>query len=377
MSAVGDATPSREPARLAVYLPLLVGGGAERVFLDLAAGLAKLGWSVDLVLADASGPVLADVSPAVDVVDLGAAHASTSLIALVRYLRRSRPAAVLSGLTHANLVVIVAAELARVKTRVVVTEHLHLSTYLAGPTDRRSRLYPSLIRRLYPRADEVVAVSEGVAEDLAARTGLPRAAVRVEKNPIRVGALRAAGREQPSRQWFADGGPPTILSVGRLTRQKDFENLVRAFRAVRDSGPAHLLVLGEGEDREDLERLVAELGLTGDVAMPGFVTDPYPYFARADLFVLSSRWEGLPTVLLEAMVFGLPIVSTDCHSGPREILEDGRLGALVPIEDPTALAAAIKAALPADGETVRVEYPSLADYEVDRVVARYDALLRG
>ncbi len=376
MTVAGDAPSSREPDRLAVYLPQLEGGGAERVFLTLAEGLSTRGWSVDLVLAQATGPLLDDVPPGIQVVDLGAKHASTSLPPLIRYLRRARPKAILSALTHANLVLIAAVALARLPTRLVVTEHQHLSTLLSGPTDRRSRLYPALVRRLYPRASAVVAVSAGVADDLALRTGLPRASIRVEKNPIRVEALRAAGREERTHPWLGDNGPPIVLSVGRLTRQKDFPNLVRAFRMVREQSQARLMILGEGGDRGDLEALVAELGLGDDVAMPGFVGNPYPYFDHAALYALSSRWEGLPTVLLEAMVFGLPIVSTDCHSGPREILEDGRLGALVPIEDSDALAAAIAAAL-VGGERVRRDYPSLTEYGVERVVSRYDALLRG
>jgi len=364
-------SPSR---RVAVYLPSLSGGGAERVFVTLANGLTDRGWSVDLVVADASGPLLGEVSPRVSLVGLGAARVTASVLPFARYLHSRRPDAVLSAMTHANLAAIAAVAISRIRTRLVVTEHQHLSTSLAGQTTRRGRLFPALIRLLYPRAAEVVAVSDGVADDLAVRARLPRRRIRVEKNPIRIDELRALGAVRPCHPWFGEGEPPVILGVGRLTRQKDFGTLVRAFRRVRDDRRARLVLLGEGEQRPTLEALVSELGLADDVLIMGFVANPYPYYATASLFVLCSLWEGLPTVLLEAMALGLPIVSTDCPSGPREILGGGRLGELVPTENPSALARAIAAALPASG-LPRREYENLADYDVEGVVDRYSRLL--
>jgi glycosyltransferase involved in cell wall biosynthesis len=361
--------------RVAVYLPSLVGGGAERTFLILADGLSRRGWAVDLVVADPAGPLLDEVPTNLRLVDLGASHVAASVLPLARYLRRSRPDAVLTAMTHANLTAIVAVAISGVKTRLVVTEHQHLSTLLSGPATRRERLFPLLMRFLYPRASEVVAVSRGVAEDISRQARLQRSSIRVEKNPIRIEELRSLGAESPPHEWFGEDQPPVVLSVGRLTRQKDFDTLVRAFRQVRDHRPLRLLLLGDGEDRPLLEALVAELGLTDDVQLTGFVANPYPYYAAASLFVLSSVWEGLPTVLLEAMVFGLPIVSTDCPSGPAEILEGGRLGALVPSRDPAALARAITAAVAPDGAVARRRYDSLLDYDVELVVERYSKFL--
>jgi glycosyltransferase involved in cell wall biosynthesis len=360
---------------LALYLPSLSGGGAERTFLVLAEGLARRGWAVDLVLCRASGPLLGEVSPRVRLVELGADHVTTSIPALARYLRRRRPDAVLTAMTHANLAAIAAVAICGIRTRLVVTEHQHLSTFLAGPKALRARLFPWLIRLLYPRAGEVIAVSNGVAEDLARRTTLPRSTIGVEKNPIRIHEIRTLGGTPPPHPWFGAGKPPVILSVGRLTRQKDFGTLVRAFRQVRDGRPARLMLLGEGEQRPLLEALIEELGLAEDVQIMGFLLNPYPYYGAADLFVLSSLWEGLPTVLLEAMVFGLPIVSTDCPSGPAEILDGGRLGELVPREDPSALARALAAALPPAGARLRRDYDNLLAYDAERVVDRYSLLL--
>jgi glycosyltransferase involved in cell wall biosynthesis len=362
--------------RVAVYLPSLVGGGAERIFLILAEGLACRGWSVDLVVADPSGPLLAEVPQNVRLLGLGAPRVTASIVPLARYLRRSRPDAVLTAMTHANLTAIAAIAITGIQTRLVVTEHQHMSTLLAGPATRRERMFPSLVRLLYPRADQVVAVSEGVADDLAGGAKLSRSSIQVEKNPIRIQELRTLGSEPPQHAWFRAGSPPVVLAVGRLTRQKDFGTLLRAFRRVRDRRRVRLMLLGEGEDRPLLEALVAELDLAEDVQIMGFVANPYPYYGAAGLLALSSLWEGLPTVLLEAMAFGLPIVSTDCPSGPAEILEGGRWGALVPVRDPTALAEAIAAALPPDGDRLRLRYDNLLDYDVERVVDRYCKLLR-
>ena len=372
----GAVTPTPQHAkRVAVYLPSLAGGGAERMFLILARGLARRGWSVDLVVADATGPLLPEVPEDVRLVGLGASHVTTSVLPLARYLRRRRPDAVLTAMSHANLAAIAAVAISRIDTRLVVTEHQHLSTFLAGPATLRARTFPVLMHLLYPYAAEVVAVSEGVADDMAHRAKLPRSSILVEKNPIRIEELRALGAAAPEHPWFGEGEPPVVLGVGRLTRQKDFGTLVRAFRQVRDGRRVRLMLLGEGEDRRMLEGLIAELGLTHDVQIMGFVPNPYPYFQAASLFVLSSLWEGLPTVLLEAMAFGLPIVSTDCPSGPDEILAGGRLGALVPTENPDALARAMIVALSPESVGTVCEYDNLSDYDVETVIDRYSRLL--
>jgi glycosyltransferase involved in cell wall biosynthesis len=202
-------------------------------------------------------------------------------------------------------------------------------------------LWPYLQRTFYPWASSVVAVSRGAADDLARTSGLPRDRVQVVYNPVITPTMIALAGQTPDHPWFAPGQPPVILGVGRLTRQKDFPTLLRAFAEVRRRRAARLIILGEGEDRSALEALARELGVAGDVALPGFRDNAMAYMARSALFVLSSAWEGLPTVLIEALAAGTRVVSTDCPSGPREILEDGRLGLLVPVGDPAALAEAM------------------------------------
>jgi glycosyltransferase involved in cell wall biosynthesis len=357
---------------VALFLPSLVGGGAERVFLDIASGLAGRGLPVDLVIAKTEGALLDQVPGGVRLRALHARRTASSVPALVRYLRRERPAALLTALAHANLMAVAAATVARTGTRVVVTEHLPPSTWVDTPRRRDSKLMPRMMHLGYPRAGAVVAVSSGVADDLARRARIPRSTVRVIYNPILVDRLAELAAEPLDHPWFAPGMPPVVLAVGRLTAQKDFGTLIRAVAAVRERRPCRLLVLGEGEERPRLEALVADLDLGEDVSLPGFVPNPYPYFRAASMLALSSRFEGLPTVLLEAMCLGVPVVATDCPSGPSEILDGGRHGRLVPVGDAAALAAAI-------GETlerpIAPERDATARYELDSVIDAYiDAL---
>jgi glycosyltransferase involved in cell wall biosynthesis len=343
MPSVPEARPD---GRIAVFTATMGSGGAERSMVRLAAGLASTGRPTDLVLGCRADDAYADELPdTVRVVRLDARRALLSLPRLVRYLRRERPVAMVSSLDYMNVIAVTARRLARVDTRLVVNEQNTLSMQTGQSRQLRQRLLPAFVRHTYPRADGIAAVSAGVADDLEALIGLPRRSVRVINNPVIVPELSEMVAQPCDHPWLAGDHPPVLLAVGRLSPQKDFECLLRAFATVRASTDARLLILGEGPERPRLESLIAELGLSADVDLPGWVGNPFPYMARADLFVLSSRWEGLPTVLIEALFCGLRIVATDCPSGPREILDGGRFGSLVPVGDPGALAAAILDAL--------------------------------
>jgi glycosyltransferase involved in cell wall biosynthesis len=309
--------------------------------VNLALGFVEQGLKVDLVLAKAEGPYLSRVPEEVRVVDLGARRVLYSLPGLVRYLRRERPQAMLSALNYANIVAIWAKLLARVQTHLVVSEHNTLSCSTQNASSVRVKLLPLLIKIFYPYADAVVAVSHGVAEDLITMTGLPMEKVKVIYNPVITPELFAKAEEPLDHPWFRPGEPPVVLGVGRLTKQKDFPTLIRAFALVRKERPARLMILGEGEERPKLETLARELGIEEDFVLPGFVENPYKYMKRASAFVLSSRWEGLPTVLIEALALGVPVISTNCPSGPAEILEHGKWGCLVPVGETHLLARAI------------------------------------
>jgi glycosyltransferase involved in cell wall biosynthesis len=359
--------------RIAIFMPSLSGGGAERAMLNLAHGLAEGGCAVDLVLAQAKGTYLSEVNDSVRIVDLAASRVLTSLPALARYLRNERPVALLSALDYANVVALWARRLAGIPGRVVVNEQNTISHSARNSARRRQRMVPHLVKRFYPWADYVIGNSQGVADDLSRVTGLPRGRIKILYNPVVTPELREKVRASPNHPWFEAGQPPVILAVGRLTKQKDFPTLIRAFAQAHQTRPTRLLILGEGPDRPALQALVNQLGLEDVVAMPGFVENPYAYMSRASLYVLSSRWEGLPTVLIEALYCGPPIIATDCPSGPREILGDGQHGLLVPVGEVTVLTQAIEAGLA--GKTPRPTKESWHPYTLEAVVDQYLGLL--
>ncbi len=330
-----------EKTRIAFFLPSLRGGGAERAISKLAIGVAERGLSVDLVLAKAEGPYLKQLFGRVRIVDLGAPRVIRSLPKLVRYLRSARPDSLLSAMDHANLVALLARRIAGVKTKVFASVRTTVSISLQHSAHFRSRIILQLMRMIYRRADGILAVSHGVADDLVHVVGIPERKVRVLYNPVVTPMLLNNAMETPDHPWLNGGRVSIVLSVGRLTRAKDYICLIRAFALLKARREAKLIILGEGEERPRLEALVRELRLQEDVSMPGFVLNPYAYMSRADVFVLSSAWEGLPGVLIEAMACGCPVVSTNCRSGPDEILANGKYGPLVAVGNPAALAEAI------------------------------------
>jgi len=296
-------------------MPSLFGAGGQRSMLNLAHGMAECGYAVDLVLAQAEGPFLAEVRSSVRVVDLKASRAITSLPALVRYLKCEQPEAMLSVFGYVNIIALWARRLAGVRTRLFVNEQNTVSFEAGNASRWRGRLTPGLIKRFYPWADAVIGNSQGVVDDLSQVTGLPRERIKMLYNPVVTPEVREKAQASLDHPWFKSDQPPVLLAVGRLQVQKDYPTLIRAFAQVRQTQPVRLLILGEGSERPLLEALIKELGLEQDVSLPGFVMNPYAYMARAALFVLSSRWEGLPTVLIEALCCGTPVVATDCPSG--------------------------------------------------------------
>jgi glycosyltransferase involved in cell wall biosynthesis len=319
------------------------GGGVQRSFIKLAQGLLDKGVEVDLVLVRAAGPFMEEVPSRVRLFDLQAGRALWAPIGLVKYLKRETPDVLLSGLSYINIIAIFAKMIAGGPTRVFVSER---NTFSASRKGWTAGILSLLIRSLYNRAAGIFAVSEGVADDLAQSTGLARSRIDVIYNPIVTPELKTRAHAPIRHPWFREGQDPVVLAIGRLARQKDFQTLIRAFKLVSDQLPAtKLVVLGEGQDRTALLKLVNELGLREKVDLPGFADNPYPYLAHASVFVLSSIYEGLPGVLIEALYFGIPLVATDCPSGPREILSNGRYGRLVPVGDPERMAEAILAAL--------------------------------
>jgi glycosyltransferase involved in cell wall biosynthesis len=383
---------------LCLFIYALTGGGAQRRTLTLARGFAERGHRVDLVVVRSGGRLAGEAPPSVRVVTLASAsrgeravrallrrlglrglETAASIPALARYLRRERPDAMLSAASHVNLVSVCAWRLARVPVRLVLRAS---NDPLGDPRlwPRWERAVRGVLRwvaaRVYPWADAVIAVSDGVGEQIARLTGIPRERITTIYNPVVTPELLEKAREPVDHPWLAPGQPPVVLGVGKLKVQKSFRTLIRAFARVRAVRPARLVILGEGARRRALEAEVDELGLRDDVALPGYVRNPWAWMARASVFVLSSRWEGLPGALIEAMACGCPVASTDCPSGPAEVLAGGAYGPLVPVGDPDALAAAILALLDAPPDRARLRARA-AEFSVDRAVERYLEVLLG
>lgn len=364
---------------LALFLPSLRGGGAEQVMVNLARAFAERGLKVDMVLAKAEGPYLLQMPPEVRVVNLEAKRMLSSFLGLVRYLRREQPEVLISTMSHVNIVAVWARKWACVSTRVVLTEQANLSQATRNARNFRGRFLPLLMRFTYPLASGIVACSQGVADDLARTLGIQREHIQVIYNPIVDEELLVKAQEPVEHPWFQPGEPPVLLSAGRLTQQKDHFTLLRAFALVHAQISARLVLLGEGDERPALESLVRELNIDNDVIMPGFVDNPYKYIAQSRVFVLSSRWEGLPTVLVGAMACGTPVVSTNCPSGPSEIITNEVNGLLVPPAEPEALAEAVLRVLKdaklasrlAKGGKERAK-----DFEVSKIVREYEKLFK-
>lgn len=361
---------SADPAPLAVFASFSGTGGVERMLVSLIRGFVDLDQSVELVLVRTQSPHLERVPPQVRRVELGSRHTLLAVPALARYLRERRPAALLAAKDRAGRAAVLARRLAGTGTPIALRLGTHLSTAMAGRGALARRLRYLPIRRLYPRIERIIAVSNGVAEDTARIAGVPIGSISVIRNPVITPELAGQAAEPCSHPWLGPGQPPVIVGAGRFQRQKDFPTLIRAFARLRTCRDCRLLILGDGRGREGLESLIAELGLADSVDLPGFQPNPYPYLARAAQFVLSSAWEGSPNVLTEAMALGVPVVSMDCPSGPAEILEGGRFGPLVPVGDAAALAAAMEATLerPLPPATLKA---AVGEYEQGRSARRY------
>jgi glycosyltransferase involved in cell wall biosynthesis len=359
--------------KIAMLLPNLSGGGAERMGVYVANGLASHGFDVDMVLFDASGVHRDLLSQSVRVLDLQSGGAMRSILPLARYLRRERPAVMFSNLDHVNVAALAAKKAARGSTRVIPIVHTTLSAAKRFFTGLKNEALRFAIRKTYPWADAIIVVSHGSAEDLIQTTGVAASRVRTIF-PIltqNIASLAAAPVDHP---WLVPGQPDVIVAAGRLTVQKNFPLLIRAFAEVRRRRECRLLICGEGPERSALEELAAKLGVQNDISLPGFCKNIFAHMARSSVFVLSSWFEAMPMVLVEAMACGCPVVSVDCKCGPREILDNGRFGTLVPANDPTALADGIDGALGKPRAPIPNE--ALRPFEAERVIQQYVDLIQ-
>jgi glycosyltransferase involved in cell wall biosynthesis len=292
-------------------------------------------------------------------------------LGLLRYLLKNRPSVLLSPFEVTSVIAILAKKISGAPTRVVIRVSVHISRNKR--TAKWKKILEKLVvSRVYPLADGIITVSEGVAEDLALYTGIPLERIKVIYNPVISDQLMQAAEQPVHHRFFAEGQYPVFLGVGRLAEQKDFSTLIKAFDILHRKIPSRLIILGEGEERSALEALIRSCGLQEMVDLPGVDTNPFAYMKHSSAFVLSSKWEGLPGVLIQALACGCPVVSTDCLSGPAEILKDGEYGYLVPVGDVNAMAVAMEAIL--RGDVRRTPEGWLEQFTLSAVIPQYRAV---
>jgi glycosyltransferase involved in cell wall biosynthesis len=363
--------------RVAIFLYRLRFGGAERVMLTLAEEFIRRGLSVDVIAFDASGEFAANLPSSARLVDIGSLKISKAQDALKKYINDSAPEAILANGDRCTAAAFWAKYHARNKTAIVSVVHHDLLGILALSGESFKNRFLARVKQfpmsfIYRRIDAVAAVSEGTADSVHNFLGYPRDRISVIYNPVDADALREKADKPATHPWFTAGRTiPVIVSSGRLTAQKDFPTLLRAFRLLTDKTPARLAIIGDGPERTALENLIDELGLKGNAELLGFQENPFKYVARADLFALSSVFEGFGMVILEAMALGIPAVSTNCPSGPAELLR-AHPERLVPTRDPQALANAMESGL-----KIGREENDMTEYSVQNCARKYLELIYG
>jgi glycosyltransferase involved in cell wall biosynthesis len=341
-------TPASASRHIVLFGPSFGEGGVARDIVNLANGFVRAGMEVSVLVNRPNELFTEQLYPQVRQVVLPSRSDRCLARELLAFLRAWRPDVVLTTEERDDgIAVVVRKELrdpgVRFFLRMVTTLSVRLANQYRFRLNRA--LYRRRLRQIYSQCDGVICNSEGVADDLVTFLDLPRDGIAVLPNPTITPELLAAAEEPLTHPWFASGEPPVILGAGRLGRAKDFGTLLKAFALLRRYRPCRLMILGQGRQKERLEAQARELGVGADFELAGFVSNPYAYMARSGLFVLSSLWEGCPNVLIEAMAVGTPVVATDCRSGPREILQGGRFGPLVPMRDAEAMAEAMAVTL--------------------------------
>lgn len=357
-------------SKITIALPDLRGGGAERLHVHLANDWVQRGHSVEFLLMRKHGELLPLLAPEVTVVDFGVDRIRQLARPLSKYLKQSRPDVILSAMWPLTSVTVIAWLLSGRHGKVFLSDHVQLSVSCVRELGISPAFLGTLMWITYPFATGIIAVSQGVKEDICHMGRFPEARVKVIYNPAATGVSPHRASQVVRESLWGNGFVNHIISVGTLKEQKDHETLIRAFARLPTELNAKLTILGEGPLRAELVSLIAQFGLQSHVSMPGFVTDPYPWLRTADLFVLSSQWEGFGNVIVEALECGLPVVSTDCPSGPAEILENGRYGKLVPVGDADALAEAMLSGL-SEKHDRQALINRAKDFSVEKIAEEY------
>jgi glycosyltransferase involved in cell wall biosynthesis len=360
--------------KIAIFIPSMEAGGAERVAISLTKGILHFGIKVDLVLVSAKGPLMEHIPAGVHVINLEADRTLGSLLRLRNYLKREKPDALISLLNHANVVAVIAGRLARFEGHIMLTEHNSIQFDLVHRKGLKSRIMLALMRYFYKYADSVVAVSNEILKELRTLFALKNAVCIY--NPVDIPLIYTQNAGTISQDASGSDSIKTIVAIGRLSPQKNFSLLINSFKLISDSMHGKLYILGEGTERPFLEKIIDDLSLHDRVMLTGYVDNPFLWLNKADLFVLSSSWEGFALVIIEALAAGVTVVATDCHAGPAELLDHGKYGYLVPINNPEKMAEAILYALenPIDSELLRKR---AEEFSIPKITEEYFKVIFG
>ncbi|MGR3766069.1 glycosyltransferase [Rossellomorea sp. NS-SX7] len=356
--------------RITLFFQSFHSGGVEQILINLANELSKK-YEVTALAMSSEGPLMSDLNDDIQIVNLNKKKASKTIGSLVKYIKENNPDIILSAKHFMNISVLMANLLTGKKTNVISTVHGQLGN------SKKDEFMKYFIRLLYPLSDEIVCVSSGVASEI--KELIPSRHVKMVNviyNPVIDRKFIERAEEAMNAQIGKSSEEKWIVSIGRLSKEKNIDMLIQAFSKLPDKRQCKLVIIGEGPEREKLSSLVFKLGLEKEVIFKGYQKNPFIYLNRADVLALSSEREGLPTVLIEALYFNVPIVSTDCKSGPREILKGGKYGLLVPVKDTDEMATAIETQLKGNQRNP-FDADVLKPYTLEEVMINYNELIEG
>lgn len=369
---------SKNSNLISIFIPNLTGGGAEHVAVRIANKLAAQGDSVDLVLAQVKGDYLSEVNGKVKIINLNCSDGFSTIKSfpkLIRYLRNNKPSVLFSTLFRANTIAALAVKLSSVNTKLVLRHPNML--YPEGKKDLS--FYSMLSKKsaiwAAEKASLVVLTSQAMKRELLKHSSIDSSRVIIIYNPVPIKEIQHKAKNESGHDWLDNKKIPVILAVGRLTYQKNFDSLIKAFAELRKKYESRLIILGEGDERIRLEYLTKELNIHEFVSMPGFSNNPYSYMYRSDVFVLSSRWEGFPNVLVEAMACGVKVVATDCPGGAAEILEYGKYGELIDVDSTDDIVGAIDKVL--SGRSQNNAVVRVQDFNIDTIGEKFLSAFHG